>query len=180
MWKSTFDLGLRLVNRLHNLQVRSRVTCMELPKGRDFYSICCIREEYLCDVTRCWRLCSETKSTHLTNSKEEIFLGFLQVETNGIHAMLRFKQLLLIIVFFSFVIFSLRIKVIGLNLNITKLHYCQSRDRMKFGILGPKDRFVQDMCQQETFHHRGQGVTIKKKPRTGKSKRLERAAVWSF
>ena len=78
--------------------------------------------------------------------------------------MLRFKQLLLIIVFFSFVIFSLRIKVIGLNLNITKLHYCQSRDRMKFGILGPKDRFVQDMCQQETFHHRGQGVTIKKAP----------------
>ena len=35
---------------------------------------------------------------------------------------------------------------------------------MKFGILGPKDRFVQDMCQQETFHHRGQGATIKKVP----------------
>lgn len=154
MWNSTFDLGVRLVNRLHNLQVWSRVTYMELPKGRDFYSICCIREEYLCDVTRCWRLCSEMKSTHLRNSKKEIFLGFLQVETNGIHAMLPFKQLLLIIVFFSFVIFSLRIKVIGLVLNITNLHYCHSRDRMKFGILGPKDRFVQDMCQQETFHHR--------------------------
>ena len=179
MWNSTFDLGLRLVNGLHNLLVRLRVTYMELPMGRDFYSICCIREEYLCDVTRCWRLCSETKSTHLTNSKKEIFLGFLQVETNGIHAILRFKQLLLIIVFFSFAIFSLRIKVIGLVLNITNLHYCQSRHRMKFGILGPKDRFVQDMCQQETFHHRGQGATIKK-ARSGKSQRLERPAVWSF
>ena len=76
--------------------------------------------------------------------------------------MRRFKQLLFIIVFFSFVIFSLRIKVIGLVLNATNLHYCLSRDRMKFGIMGPKDRFVQNMCQQETFHHRGQGVTIKK------------------
>ena len=35
---------------------------------------------------------------------------------------------------------------------------------MKFGIMGPKDRFVQDMCQQETFYHRGQGATIKKAP----------------
>ena len=76
----------------------------------------------------------------------------------------RFKQLLFIIIFFSFVIFSLRIKVIGLVLNATNLHYCLNRDRMKFGILGPKDRFVQDMCQQETFHHRGQGDTIKKGP----------------
>lgn len=76
--------------------------------------------------------------------------------------MRRFKQLLFIIIFFSFVIFSLRIKVIGLVLNATNLHYCLSRDRMKFGIMGPKDRFVQDMCQQETFHHRGQGATIKK------------------
>ena len=62
--------------------------------------------------------------------------------------------------------------MIGLVLNVTKLHYCQSRDRMKFGILGPKDRFVQDMCQQETFHHRGQGVTIKKSPD------LENPNVW--
>ena len=69
--------------------------------------------------------------------------------------------------------------MIGLVLNITNLHYCQSRDRMKFGILGPKDRFVQDMCQQETFHHRGQGATIKK-VRSGKSQRLERPAVRSF
>ena len=76
--------------------------------------------------------------------------------------MRRFKQLLFIIIFFSFVIFCLRIKVIGLVLNATNLHYCLSRDRMKFGILGPKDRFVQDMCQQETFHHRGQGAIIKK------------------
>ena len=76
--------------------------------------------------------------------------------------MRRFKQLLFIFIFFSFVIFCLRIKVIGLVLNATNLHYCLSRDRMKFGILAPKDRFVQDMCQQETFHHRGQGATIKK------------------
>lgn len=79
---------------------------------------------------------------------------------------------LFIITFFSFVIFSLRIKVIGLVLNATNLHYCLSRDRMKFGILGPKDRFVQDMCQQETFHHRGQGDTIKKGPE------LENPNVW--
>ena len=86
--------------------------------------------------------------------------------------MRRFKQLLFIIIFFSFVIFSLRIKVIGLVLNATNLHYCLSRDRMKFGILGPKDRFVQDMCQQETFHHRRQGDTIKKGPE------LENPNVW--
>ena len=54
--------------------------------------------------------------------------------------------------------------MIGLVLNATNLHCCLSRDRMKFGIMGPKDRFVQDMCQQETFYHRGQGATIKKAP----------------
>lgn len=60
--------------------------------------------------------------------------------------MLRFKQLLLIIVFFSFVIFSLRIKVIGLVLNITNLHCCQSRDRMKFGILRLKRIGLYNIC----------------------------------
>ena len=62
--------------------------------------------------------------------------------------------------------------MIGLVLNATNLHYCLSRDRMKFGTLAPKDRFVQDMCQQEAFHHRGQGATIKK------ASKLENPNVW--
>lgn len=67
--------------------------------------------------------------------------------------------------------------MIGLVLNATNLHYCLSRDRMKFGIMGPKDRFVQDICVSKKLSTIGVKAPPSKRPRTGKSQRLERAAV---